>query len=114
MPDNHDGRTAWTRTYYQQARQLNTITLATEWHRLSHQLATEDITLTVEQAAAWASRGYLPTEAEPLIRSGVTPEMDNELERHAEEQAGGPEAHLRSRLMDLVDNGTVVLDDEAG
>lgn len=108
----HDGRTAWVRTYRQHATQLGTLLLAVEWHKLSNTLASENITLTAEQAAAWASRGYQSDEAVPLIRSGVTPELDGDLERHAEDMAGGRVAHLRSRLIDMVDGGTLVLPDE--
>ncbi len=108
----YDGRTAWTRTYRQQALQLGTLMLAIEWHQLSHTLAGQGITLTVEQAAAWASRGYYPTEAEPLIRSGITPELDAELERHTEDQAGGPEAHLRRRLTEMGENGTLTFGED--
>lgn len=105
----HDGRTAWVRTYRQRATQLGTLLLAIEWHQLSQRLAAENITLTAEQAATWASRGYLPDEATPLIRSGVTPEMGGEMERHMEERAGGPEAHLRRQLIEMAEQG--MLDD---
>lgn len=108
----HDGRTAFVRAYRERATQLGTLLLAVEWHALSHTLAGENITLTAERAAAWASRGYRPDEAVSRIRAGVTPELDGDLERHAEDMAGGRVAHLRSRLIDMVDDGTLVLPDE--
>lgn len=108
----HEGRTAFVRTYRTNATRLGTLLLAVAWHKLSHAVAAEGIVLTAEQAAAWASRGYLPDEAEPSVRAGITAELDAEMEQHVERQAGGSEAYLRQRLAEMAEQGTLVLPDE--
>jgi hypothetical protein len=57
---------AYAEHLHTHARQLNDPTLALEWILTGHP-ATD--------AAAWATLGYLPDEASPLIAEGVTPAM---------------------------------------
>ncbi len=55
------------------ATQLNGYLVAGDWMRLS-----EEIGFTAELAAEWADLGYMPAEAAPKIRAGVTPADERE------------------------------------
>ncbi len=49
------------------ATQLNTSVIAGDWMRLSRELG-----FTAEVAAGWAGLGFMPAEAAPKIRAGMT------------------------------------------
>ncbi len=76
--------------------------IAGTWWRLHQALDAAGIELTADQAAAWADQGCLPGEAEPMIRAGITPQAYAEMETHAEEQAGGPDALAALRGAELL------------
>lgn len=80
------------------ATRLNTYRIAGRWMRLREEVPT----LTAKEAAAWADLGYLPEEAATQIRAGISAATATEMERHAEEQAGGPEALAAMRIAELV------------
>lgn len=77
--------------YSAHATQLCTRRIAREWMESMpglRQATSEDLEAHAVCAAAWASAGYLPSEALPLIEAGMTPEMavamDPEPERRME------------------------------
>ena len=80
------------------AHQLRTYAIAGRWVRLRDEVPT----LTAQEAAAWADLGYLPEEAADQVRDGVTAAMAREMEDHAEERAGGPEALAAMRVAELL------------
>jgi hypothetical protein len=66
------------RAYDETATQLKTSRIAREWMEsmAGYRTATrEELEAHARKSAAWASIGMLPTEALPLIASGMTPEM---------------------------------------
>lgn len=99
---------AWINEFRVAATQLNGYAIAGDWMRLAWTLRDEGITLTAEEAAAWASRGFFPGEAEPNIRAEITAAMDREMEAHAEQQAGGPDALAAQRIRELLDTGAIL------
>lgn len=72
------------------AHQLRTFSIAGDWMRLACQFREEGVTLTAADAAGRPR--FYPAEAEPTIRSGVTVNTFADIERYAEERAGGPHA----------------------
>ncbi|TDC00779.1 hypothetical protein E1091_04200 [Micromonospora fluostatini] len=82
-----------------QPNRFRTYRIAREWMEAG--VAPED-------ATAWADLGYLPQEAAPLIADGVTAATAGELERHAEETAGGSEALREQRIQQMVDAGELL------
>jgi hypothetical protein len=62
---------AYIEIYYATATQHQTARAAREWMEAD---------VPPEAAGAWASLGYLPGEAAPLIAAGVTPAMAAEME----------------------------------
>lgn len=94
------------------ASQLNTYALAGDWMRLAQRFEADGVELTAAQAAAWASQGFYPGEAESMIRDGVTPEMHREMEAHAEEQAGGPDNLAAMRIAELLGSGAFLGPDD--
>lgn len=91
-----------------QAAQLHSYAIAGDWMRLAERLASQGITLTSEQAALWATSGYLPSEAEPLIRDGMHPNAAAEMDRLSTDLAGGSDQRAAQRIDDLVRGGVVV------
>jgi hypothetical protein len=94
---------AWSKTFLARATQLCTPQLGAEWIRAG---------VSAEDAAAWANAGFLPSEAAPLIADGITPQMHAEMEAHAEEQAGGPEALAAVRIAELLGSGALLGPDD--
>ena len=83
------------------AHQLRTYAIAGRWVRLRDEVPT----LTAQEAAAWADLGYLPEDTWSLqqqVDYGVTAAMAREMEDHAEERAGGPEALAAMRVAELL------------
>jgi len=111
MVEGMSEKIAWINAFRERATQLNTYALAGDWMRLAWALREQGIELTAVEAAAWASRGYYPGEAEASIRAGITAAMDGDMEAHAEVQAGGPDALAARRIRELLDGGQLV--DEA-
>jgi hypothetical protein len=92
------GKIEFIKAFRDAASQLDTYAVAGRWMRLHEELPA----LTAQEAAAWADLGYLPEEAEPQIRSGITAAAAAEMEDHAERQAGGPEALAAMRVAELL------------
>ena len=107
-----EGTVAFIRVFREHATQLRTLTLAIEWDTLRVRLAGAGIVLTAVEAAAWASRGFYPGEAEPSIRAGITAAMDRELEAHAEREAGGPDDLAAKRIADMLASGELLREDQ--
>jgi hypothetical protein len=89
----------YTREYYAIATQHQTSRIAREWMEMN---------VPAADAAAWASLGYLPSEARPLIEQGVTPETAREMDQLADDIAGGPEARAMQVIDGLIAEGTLV------
>ena len=85
--------------YMAAATRLATYRLAREWM---------DAGIAADAAAAWASLGYLPAEATPLIVGGVTPQMAGEMDQIATDLAGGPEQRAAQLIDQLVAEGVLV------
>lgn len=64
--------------------------------------------VSLEDAVAWADRGFLPGEAASLIAQGVGPEMAGELEAIAVDVAGSAEEHAMREIDRLVATGAFV------
>lgn len=62
----------YIREFRSAATQLNTSRIGGQWWKL--RVAASD-------AAEWANLGYLPEDAAPLIRDGITAEMVRDVER---------------------------------
>lgn len=90
---------AYAGEYMATATQLGTYRLAREWMNAGIDVAT---------AAAWASLGYLPAEAAPLIAAGVTPQMAAEMDQLATDVAGSPEERAAQIIDRLVRDGILV------
>lgn len=103
-----DGKVEFIKAFRATARQLNTHPIAGRWMRLREEIPT----LTADEAAAWANLGYLPEEAEPQIRDGITAAAAREMEDHAAEQAGGPEALAAMRIAELLGSGAMLGPDD--
>lgn len=90
-----------------EATQLNGYRIAGRWWKLrvAHNVTPSD-------AAAWANLGFLPEEAEPLIRDGISPQQHREMEDHAEGQAGGAEALAAMRIAELTGSGALLGEDD--
>lgn len=82
--------------YMAGATQLATYRLAREWMEAG---------VPAADAAAWASLGYQPVEAAPLIASGVTPQMAGELDEIATSVAGSSEERAAQVIDRLVAQG---------
>ncbi len=97
-------------TYRAEATQLGTGRIAREWmETMNFRTATrEQLEQHAREAAEWANLGYLPGEAAPLIADGITPAMVAEMEQHAEQAAGGPEALRAQRIQQMFDTGQLV------
>lgn len=78
-------------TYRHLAKQLATRAIAGDWYRMG---------VPVETAAAWASLGYYPAEAKPLIDQGITPETAAAVEDAARGDLS-PEEHA-AQVLDLL------------
>lgn len=90
------------------ATQLNGYRIAGDWARLAEALQADNITLTAADAAHWASLGYLPGDAAPLILDGVTPDTAGEMDELATDLAGGSEQRAMQRVDELVADGVLV------
>lgn len=90
---------AYARAYMAAATQFGTYRLAREWM---------DAGVSAADAAGWANLGYLPEEAAPLIADGITPATVREMERHAEQAAGGRDALAAQRIQRMIDAGEIV------
>lgn len=90
------------------ATQLNGYRAAGEWARLAEALEADGITLTAADAARWASHGYLPSEAAPLILDRVTPDTAGEMDDLATDLAGGSDQRAMQRVDELVADGVLV------
>jgi hypothetical protein len=105
---DHDDKirafTAYWDAYRAATTQFRTPEIAGQWWKLS--LRYPQVTATA--AASWARLGYLPHEAAPLIADGITPAMAREMEHHAEQAAGGPDALRDQRVQQMVDLGEIV------
>lgn len=91
-------RIAFIKAFRTAATRLDTYAIAGRWMRLAEEIPA----LTAEEAAAWADLGYLPEEAAAQIHSGITAAAADEMEDHAEEQAGGPEALAAMRIAEML------------
>jgi len=91
---------AYVRIYCRLAEQLATPRIGGDWYRM-------DPRVTPEVAAQWASLGYYPAEARPLILTGVTPEMAAEVEA-VDRGDLSPEAHAAQVLDLLVQRGLTI------
>lgn len=89
----------YAREYLAGATQLATYRLAREWMEAG---------VPVRDAAAWASLGYQPGEATPLIAAGVTPHMAGEMDQIAVDLAGSPEERAAQSIDRLVADGALV------
>lgn len=96
----------WVRQFREKATKLNAYPIAGDWWRL--RLAPWRLRLPADEAAAWASLGYLPGEAAPLIAAGVTPQMAADLETIATDVAGSPEERAAQVIDRLVAGGILV------
>jgi hypothetical protein len=76
--------------------------------RLAEAMASHGVTLTAAEAARWADAGYLPGEATPLIRDGVTPQTAGEIDELGTELAGGHEQRAMQVIDGLVRDGVLV------
>lgn len=90
---------AYAAEYMAGATRLATYRLAREWMNAG---------VDAHDAAAWASLGYLPAEAAPLIADGVTPATAGEVDDLANTVAGGPEERAMQVVDGLVGDGTLV------
>ncbi len=99
---------AFVREFRACAGQLNTYEIAGDWMRLAERMRADGIELSAADAARWADLGFYPGEAEATIRGGVTAQMYAELEQHAEDEAGGPDALAAERIARMLDDGTLV------
>lgn len=97
-----DGKIEWIKEYRRLATQMTDYRIAGNWMRLAEALEGAGIVLTAAEAARWADRGYLPEEAGQLILDGITAEQQGEMEDHAAEQVGGPEALAAMRIAELL------------
>ena len=85
--------------YYQHATQHQTSRAAREWMESG---------VPADVAGRWASAGYLPAEAAPLIAQGVTPETALEMDEITDDIAGGPEQRAAQVVDGLVADGVLV------
>ncbi len=99
---------AFIREFRDAARQLRDFSIAGDWMRLAWALRDNGIDLTAVDAAAWADLGFRPAEAAPLIASGISPATYREMEDHAEQQAGGTDAHAAERIAQMFADGSLV------
>lgn len=90
------------------ARQLATLRIGKQWADLAERLPAGLPALTPAEAAAWAGLGFYPSEAENMIRSELTAATYAEMERHAEDRAGGPDALAVIRIAELIAGGLEV------
>lgn len=90
---------AYAAEYMANARQMATYRLAREWMAAG---------VDAEAAAVWASAGYLPAEAAPLIAAGVTAQMAAEMDALADDVAGSPEERAAQVIDRLVAAGILV------
>lgn len=95
---------AFFQDYRSRTTQLADLDTACRWWRLS--LTRREVTAPV--AASWARLGYMPEEAEPLIADGITPEAVREIERHAEDAAGGPDELAAQRIAQMISLGEII------
>lgn len=89
----------YAETYMPNAGQFSTYRDAREWMEAG---------VPAGDAAAWASLGYLPGEAAPLIAQDVTPQMVRAMDEAAVAVDGGREAHLRAEVMRLAEQGLII------
>lgn len=102
------GKITFIQQFRDQAERLNSYAVAGDWMRLAERLDGDGIALTAGQAAQWATGGYLPGEAEPLIRSGVTPETADEMDAVATDIAGGSDERAAQIIDGMVRDGALV------
>jgi hypothetical protein len=107
-----DGKIAFIQEYRRLATQMTDHRIAGNWMRLAEALEAAGVELTAAEAARWAGRGYLPEEAGPLILDGITAEQQGEMEDHAAEQVGGPEALAAMRVAELLGSGALLGPDD--
>jgi len=89
----------YAETYMPSASQFATYRCAREWMEAG---------VPAEDAAAWASLGYLPTEAAPLITAGVTPQMAADLGEIDDTVAGSREERAAQVIDRLVADGILI------
>lgn len=99
-----DGKIAFIQEFRATATHLRTYEITGKWLTLRDEIGPA---LTAAEAAAWADLGYRPEEAAPQIRSGITAAMANEMEDHAEEQAGGKDELAGQRIAELINGGAL-------
>lgn len=85
--------------YMRTATQLATYRIARQWWEAS---------VPVADAAAWASLGYQPAEAAPLIADGITPEMAAATDDISATVAGSREEAAMQVIDRLVADGTLI------
>ncbi|MFF3857098.1 hypothetical protein [Micromonospora sp. NPDC002575] len=100
----------YSAVYLAQAAQLATLLVARQWmETMPFRTATqEDLEQHARMAAAWASRGYMPKEAAPLIADGITAATVGEMEDHAADSVGGHEALAALRAAELIGTGQLI------
>jgi len=91
---------AWKKAYIATASRFTEPYLVGQWR--------DDLGLTPEEAAAWANLGFLPEEAAPMIRQAITATSYAEAYDAEVAAAGGPEEHLRQRIVELFAGGVDV------
>ena len=96
-------RQEWIETFWAQATQLAGLPESLGWYAMG---------VAAQDAAAWANLGFKPDEAADLIADGITPQAYREMEDHATEQAGGPEALAAMRTAELVGSGALLGPDD--
>jgi hypothetical protein len=94
---------AWATVFLAEARQLDQPALGVQWFKMG---------VSASDAAAWANLGFYPDEAAPLIADGTTPQMQREIEDHAEAQASGPDALAAQRVAHMIETGLLVREDQ--
>ncbi|MFI7608500.1 hypothetical protein ACIBTV_25570 [Micromonospora sp. NPDC049366] len=95
---------AYCQEYRRHTTHHAAVDIAARWWRLS--LTLPEVTATV--AASWARLDFYPEEAEPLIRSGITPRRVREVEQHARGDAGSRKALIDQRIQQMVQAGQIV------
>lgn len=94
----------YSRVYRAEALQLGTLVHARLWLESMpgwRDASPAELEAHAAQSARWASLGYTPAEAAPLIADGATPDTVAEMDRLRAEFADSPEAEEMARLDEI-------------